>query len=324
MGAICIPAFEKLLVTAQCQHALHDSERPWPQTNCSVDLLIELTAAYGLDPTWMLSFTLTLDFEGDHFTFFKVPSDDLEALYGLSVQELAVWDDLKEHIIEQLKLERVVLVEVDGYFLPDTRGVTYRTSHGKTTIGIFSLDSEERHIGYFHNEVIGTLNGADFDGVLQKLPEQCAFLMPYCEVVKRIAAPSMQPAELAAKQFRRHWIRKPESNPIARYADVFDSHLQKLRTRGPEYFHSYCFNSLRQLGANFGLMQSFLLALPVNDLAEAASKAQIIADEAKVLQFQLARAVMRNKLDTFAYPLDNLVGAYDQLMSELSRSKLLT
>ncbi len=63
-------------------HALHSQERMWPETNCYVDLWIEVLNALGLAPEAMLGFTLTQDFEGDQFTFFKVPLEDLEALYG--------------------------------------------------------------------------------------------------------------------------------------------------------------------------------------------------------------------------------------------------
>ena len=64
--------------------ALHDPSRHWPETNCYVDLWIELLAALGFEPAAMLGFTVAQDFEGDQFTFFKVPLEDLEALYGVA------------------------------------------------------------------------------------------------------------------------------------------------------------------------------------------------------------------------------------------------
>ena len=60
-------------------HALHQPERMWPETNCYVDLWIETLHAFGSEPEAMLGFTLMQDFEGDQFTFFKVPLEDLEA-----------------------------------------------------------------------------------------------------------------------------------------------------------------------------------------------------------------------------------------------------
>jgi hypothetical protein len=313
-----VQGFADLLEAVPSLHILHDIERPWPQTNCSVDLMIELVAAYGFDPTWMLAFTLTQDFEGDHFTFFKVPSEDLEALYGLSIQELAVWDDLEGHILEQLGRGHVVLVEVDGYYLPDTRGVTYRENHGKTSIGVFSLDQENRQLAYFHNETRGVLTGDDYDGALQKLPGQSALLMPYCEVIKTMGAASKDPAGLAMQLLRRHFLRRPPKNPFRAYEEVFAGHLAKLGQRGPAYFHAYAFNTVRQVGANFGLLESFLLRMPGDAFTMAATSARRLAEEAKVLQFRLARAVMRSNFDGLAAIVATLVQTYDQLMCDLT------
>lgn len=322
MSAV-IPGFAHLLEAPHVVHPLHDTERAWPQTNCSVDLLIELLAACGFDPLWMLAFTITQDFEGDQFTFFKVPSEDLESLYGLSIQELAVWDDLQDHIIEQLQRGRIVLLEVDGYFLPDTRGVTYQQQHAKTTIGIYALDPERRRLGYFHNETRGILSNTDFDGVLQRQPAQSNLLMPYTEVLKRIGSPQPNPAALALQQLRHHWQRRPAENPFRAYAKVFPEHIDRLKARGTANFHGYAFNTLRQTGANFGLLDSFLTALPNDDFTTAAACARSLSNGAKTLQFQLARAVARNRFDALGTAIGALADIYEELMEQLGRTSTL-
>ena len=63
-------------------HALHAPDRIWLETNCYVDVWIEVLHAFGLEPLAALPFTVSQDFEGDHFTFFKFPAEDLRALYG--------------------------------------------------------------------------------------------------------------------------------------------------------------------------------------------------------------------------------------------------
>ncbi len=83
-------------------HRLHDAERRWPQTNCYVDLLIEVLHATGHDPVAALGFTVTQDFEGDQFTFFKFPTADLQRLAGLDIQELAIFDRLETHLLAQI------------------------------------------------------------------------------------------------------------------------------------------------------------------------------------------------------------------------------
>lgn len=107
-------------------HALHAAERIWPETNCYVDLWIEVLSALGLEPKAMLGFTLSQDFEGDQFTFFKVPLEDLEKLHGIRATELAVYEPVETHVETQIARGRLCLVEVDSYFLPDTNGVSYR------------------------------------------------------------------------------------------------------------------------------------------------------------------------------------------------------
>ena len=70
------------------------ADRAWPESNCYVDLWIELLHAAGAEPLAALRFTLAVDVEGDQWTFFKFPLADLEALYGVSVFELNVWRPL--------------------------------------------------------------------------------------------------------------------------------------------------------------------------------------------------------------------------------------
>src|SRR5437763_891002 len=65
--------FKGLDPEAYKPHALHDSERMWPETNCYIDLWIEVLSTLNLPPEAMLGFTMGQDFEGDQFTFFKVP-----------------------------------------------------------------------------------------------------------------------------------------------------------------------------------------------------------------------------------------------------------
>jgi hypothetical protein len=152
-------------------HSLHQGERVWAETNCYVDLWIELLHGYGLDPRAALAFTVTQDFEGDQFTFFKFPLEDLEKLYGLQVQELAIYDSLEDRVRTQTQRGHTVLEEVDAFYLPDTRATSYRHDHTKTTIGVDYIDPRSRRLGYFHNTGYFVLDGEDYEcGVLQARP----------------------------------------------------------------------------------------------------------------------------------------------------------
>jgi hypothetical protein len=303
-------------------HALHQAERMWPETNCYVDLWIETLHAFGSEPEAMLGFTLTQDFEGDQFTFFKVPLEDLEALYGIRCTELAIYDRVEAHVEEQLKRGRLCLVEMDSFYMPDTHGVGYQHEHGKTTVAINRLDVASRSIDYFHNAGFFRLEGDDFDGLfhMNDGPEDLPFL-PYTEFAK---FPAQWPAHdhlhlYAERLARQHFARRPADNPVAAFARVFPGQVEKLAERPFDFFHKYAFNTLRQLGANFDLAASHLDWLrPDGSLGDAASYARRISEVAKATQFQVARALARRRFEPLATALDPAVEAWDALMHGLA------
>ncbi|MDO6962402.1 DUF1839 family protein [Rhizobium alvei] len=302
-------------------HPLHDAERIWPETNCYVDLWIEVLNASGLPPEAMLGFTVTQDFEGDQFTFFKVPLEDLESLYGIRVTELAIFDDVESHIRTQIDRGRLCLVEMDSYFMPDTRGVSYQTEHGKTTVAINRLSAEERQLDYFHNGGFFHLSGEDYDGLFGKLyPEGAPPFLPYTEFVKfadtKPDAARMQATALDL--LRRHVARMPNANPVAAFAKVFPEQVAGIAERPFGVFHKYAFNTLRQLGANFELAASHFRWLEETKTSEELAAAAIrIAETAKTAQFQLARAITRKRFDGLATTLDPAIEAWDHIAREL-------
>jgi len=303
-------------------HALHQAERMWPETNCYVDLWIETLHAFGSEPEAMLGFTLTQDFEGDQFTFFKVPLEDLEALYGIRCTELAIYDRVEAHVAEQLKRGRLCLVEMDSFYMPDTHGVGYRHEHGKTTVAINRLDVASRSIDYFHNAGFFNLEGDDFDGLfhMKDGPEDLPFL-PYTEFAKfPVQRPAHDHLHLHAERLAiQHFARRPVDNPVAAFAKAFPGQVEKLAGRPFDFFHKYAFNTLRQLGANFDLAAAHLDWLhPDGSLAGAAGHARRISEVAKATQFQVARAVARRKFEPLATALDPAIEAWDALMRDLA------
>ena len=309
--------FPGLDPTTYRPHALHDAERAWPETNCYVDLWIEVLNAFGTRPEAMLGFSLTQDFEGDQFTFFKVPLEDLEALYGIRSTELAIFDRVESHVAAQIARGRLCLVEMDSFYMPDTRGVAYRQEHGKTTVAINRLDLQAKRLDYFHNAGFFRLEGEDFDGLFHRNdgPEDLPFL-PYTEFAK---FPEKRPDEAhlrreAGRLLAFHFARRPAENPVAAFAKVFPQQVEAVADRPFGFFHKYAFNTLRQLGANFELAGSHLDWLGL-DAGDAARK---ISETAKSVQFQLARAVTRRKFDPLATALDPAIEAWDTLMSSLA------
>jgi uncharacterized protein DUF1839 len=288
------------------RHALHDEDRTWPETNCYVDLWIEVLHGLGLEPTAALAFTIGLDFEGDQYTFIKFPLDDLHALYGVEVQELNVWKPLLTHAVEQEALGRMLMPEVDSFYLPDTAGLTYGIEHGKTSIGIASVDVEKRVLRYYHAAGLHTLSGADFAGVF-RLDEHApapGVLPPYAEIAKlerltRLSAPELVDGAIAL--MRKHLARAPRLNPIRRHAVQVANDLQWVRSQSLAMFHQYAFATVRQAGACFGLTATFLRWLEAHGergLEPAAAAFDAISTTAKTVQFKLARmANLKREVD---------------------------
>lgn len=175
-----------------------------------------------------MPFTITQDFEGDQFTFFKFPLEDLELLYGVVVQEHSIFESLETHVENQVKRGHTMLVEVDAWHLPDTRGISYRRQHTKTTIGIDVIDRHARQVGYFHNSGYYWATGADYDGLFDWVDP--AKLSPYVECAKRRFTPldgaALRDASLSL--LRRHLLRRPITNPVAAFRQVLTQNAQEI------------------------------------------------------------------------------------------------
>jgi hypothetical protein len=285
------------------RHALHGEGAAWPEKNCYADLWIGFLQALALEPLAMLPFTVAVDFEGDQWTFFKPPLEDLRALYGVDVQELTVWRPLLEHAKEHLAAGKLISTESDAFWLPDTAGTDYRRAHTKTTILIAAVDAEREHLGYFHNAGYHELSGEDFRQTfrLDAPPEPAVMLPLFAELVRIDRLVRRAPGELAALSFellRRHYAWRPASNPFSRFAARLAQDLPALREQGVEHYHQWAFASTRQAGAAFELLAANLRWLAAQGLAPLAAAAEpfaAIAQANKTLILKGARAVATGK-----------------------------
>lgn len=308
------------------RHLIHGENRIWAETNCYSDVVIELLHGLGNEPIAALPFTLAIDFEGDQWTFFKFPDADLLELYGLDIQELAVWRPLVDHIAEQVAVGRPVLVELDSYFLPDTVGSAYKLAHVKSTVAVNEIDIERRHLGYFHNQGYYALAGVDFSDLfqLEGLVHE-RMLPPYIEFVKTrpafvtLTAPQLLDASLSL--LKAHLARVPRNNPFVQFKARFAQDLEWLMTANMESFHAYSFATLRQYGACFELSETYLRWLGeqgVKELEMALMSFQKISQTAKTFQFQLARSMARKKpLDLT--PLDMMATQWEAGIDAMQR-----
>jgi hypothetical protein len=292
------------------QHALHDPARAWPETNCYVDLWIEVLHALDLDPIACFGFTFSTDFEGDQWTFFKPVFSDIWDLYGVDIQELNIWRPVLEHLRAQIPRKRFVLVEVDSFYLPDLVATDYRKAHAKTTIAVDSLDEENKRLGYFHNAAYASLEGDDYIALLETKP----LLPPYTEFAKVDRVVKRGPEELRAMAKRivaREVARRPKENPISAFRARFATDAAWLAENDLAQFHAYAFATIRQLGACFELSATHLKWLSTDEAhTKAAEQFEIISNGGKALLFKVARTVGGKKKQNFDETLSAMETAW--------------
>jgi hypothetical protein len=270
-------------------HALHAPDRAYRETNCYTDVLIELLHSRGYEPVAGLGHLVRTDFEGDQFTFFKMPQGDIEALYGVDIHEMQPVGALPDQIEEQLGRGRTMLVELDSFYLPDTAATDYRRNHVKSTVAVESIDQAAETMCYFHNTGLYELSGEDYRGAfgLDGRPPQ--MLPPYLEVARFDAGEALTDEALRATASERlsfHLRRRPAGNPFEVFGEQLSADLPRLVEGDAEDFHAYAFATVRMAGASFDLLRAHLEWLFDAKAAEALDP---IVEGCQVLSFRLAR-----------------------------------
>ena len=309
-------------------HSLHRGERDWIETNCYVDVWIEILHGLGHEPLAGLGFTLRTDLEADQWTFFKFSHDELYVLYGIDVIELNPWQSVIVQTVNEVRAGRIPLVEVDAFFLPDTAGTTYRSVHSKTSIGITAIDVDARSVSYFHNAGFYVATGDDFTGLFPSPEASGNILPPYIEVVKPQAGNALVGEALVGEAvvlLRRNLRRIPAENPFIRFAKTLSTDLDRIRHNGGSDYHDFAFANFRQFGAAFSLAAAHLswlresgfVANDAQSFEDAIEAFNGISSTAKSLQFQSARAAIAGKVIDVSGKLQQLIVSWDSGMSAL-------
>ena len=273
-------------------HALHATSRAYLETNCYADVLIELLHACGYEPLAAFGHLVRMDFEGDQWTFFKPPPEDLERLFGIDIHEMQPYRPLPVQIAEQIERGRTIIVELDSWFLPDTASTSYRTEHVKTSVAADAIDPEARVLRYFHGAGLFDLADADYRGVFRIGEPGAEILPPYTELVRfdageKLAGEALRSA--ARDVLRRHLERRPASNPFERFAAQLTDELPTLRQRSLDDYHAYAFATVRMAGSAFEVAADHAGWLLGAAAAEAQAAMGEIVDGCKALSFRLAR-----------------------------------
>lgn len=311
------------------RHMLHGDERIWLEKNCYVDVWIEALHSLQLEPLAIAPFVLAMDFEGDQWTFFKPPHDELRSLYGVDVQELNVWRPLIEHAAEHLSAGKMISTEADAYWMPDTAGTDYRRQHTKSTIVLAEIDLDAGTASYFHNAGYYRLEGEDYRKTFRLDAEPDAGFLPLFAETVRFDRIVHRPAdELATMSFdllRKHLARRPLGNPVERFARRFAADIPVLQERGIGYYHSWAFGTIRQLGAAFefaALHLRWLGGLGYLNLQDAVEAFELIASTNKTLILKAARATASRKPFDASATFADMAAAWETGMQALDRGVL--
>jgi hypothetical protein len=304
-------------------HALHGPDRIWQETNCSVDVWIELLQALGMDPVPACACVLSSGVVGDQWTFLKFPAEDIWRLYRLAVAEMYIWRPLIDHVEEQLGGGRLVTIEADSWYLPDTVDTAYRMRHMKSTIVPNAVDRAGRYLEYFHGSGYWKLSGDDFDGVMGSAPERgLGRLPPYVEIVQiDDLREARDLPECTLQLARSHVARRPDGNPVARLAERLTADLPWLARQPIDVFHDYAFGMIRQCGAAAELastVMSWLAERGRPELGQSVGAFARVAADAKKLQFQVARA-SQGRAVAIGPTLDAMAAAWASAMAAVTR-----
>lgn len=297
--------------------ALHHSARTFRETNCYVDIWIEVLHALGIHPASAMAFACTVDFEGDQWTFFKPRPEELLRLYGIDVHEMQLYRPVIDHALEQLRAGRTTTIEADSFYLPDTAATSYRSAHVKSTIVIEAIDPDARRLRYFHGAGYHELSGDDYAGVFRLNGEPS--LPPYVELIRFDAGPRLHGGRLrsaAQESLRRELAYKPARNPWLAFAARLSRDLPALLAGNEADYHAYAFATVRQCGAAFEIARSFVEWLcdpPSIDSSVAVDALGREVAGAKALLFKLAR---RRVFDP-APAIDQLAGDWEIAMEAL-------
>ena len=274
-------------------HQLHGDGRTYLETNCYADVIVELLHACGYEPLAAFGHLVRMDFEGDQWTFFKPPPDDLELLFGVDIHEMQPYRPLPVQIAEQLELGRTLIVELDSFYLPDTASTSYRNAHVKSSVAADAIDPDAETLRYFHSAGLYELSGEDYRGVFRTAGTfSDDVLPPYTELVRFDAGPALEGdalREAARALLARHLARRPASNPFVRFGEHLAGALPELLTGSLDDYHAYAFATVRMAGAAFELEGTHVQWLLGPDGEVATAAMQEITDGCKALSFRLAR-----------------------------------
>jgi hypothetical protein len=144
---------------------------------------------------------------------------------------------------------------------------------------------------------------------------------PYTELISLAGLRDPQEVDSAAQTrrlLRLHAARAPKSNPVAELMDILRSRFAWLAENGMDGYHALCFETTRQLGVVAMLAAAACRHAEVPELEPAAQAWSAVSEEAKGMQFQLARLARGRRSSALAATMDSAVQHWGQAAEALA------
>jgi hypothetical protein len=134
--------------------------------------------------------------------------------------------------------------------------------------------------------------------------------------------PAAELAVLARALLAKHVSRRPAANPLSRFQRRFEGDLGTIQREGLDYYHTWAFATIRQMGAAFELLSLHLRWLmragAADDFSSAADDFGRLSLTAKGFILKVARAVNGKRAFDAASMFDEMSLAWSRGMTTLA------
>ena len=234
---------------------------PTPRPTATRDILIELIHARGDEPLAVMGFTVRMDFEGDQWTFFKPPPEDLEELFGdrhprdaalpaaaaadRRADRRRADDDRRARLLVSARHRGDELSQRAREDLGDRRG----DRPGRRAPALLPQHQPAR---------------ARRRGLPRRLPARArrspttsSPRTPSSSASTTARACSGEELRAAARELLRgHLERRPATNPFERFGEQLAHDLPTLLEGDVADYHDYAFATVRMFGSAFEITAS--------------------------------------------------------------------
>jgi hypothetical protein len=155
---------------------------------------------------------------------------------------------------EQRGAGRLISVEADVWWLPDTAATDYRQQHSKTTIVTVADGPVQQRLACFHNAGLYSLDGEDYRQTMANGGLPMPLYAERIDASRRHTRPGRELRQHASERLQQHLAWRPDDYPMRRFSARFAEDLSHLQHEPDHalalaHHHAWDFASTRQQGS---------------------------------------------------------------------------